>query len=66
MPVITPPSDSFTVAGKTHTMTFKTLLGDVEKIGKIQVLIEQHVEVDRLLAKLGVSRLPPRRTEASP
>ena len=33
-------------------MTVKTLPGDVEKIEKIQALIEQHVEVDRLLEKI--------------
>jgi BioD-like phosphotransacetylase family protein len=30
----------------------KTLPGDAEKIDRIQSLIEQHVEVDRLLDKL--------------
>ena len=52
MPVILSPLDSFTVASKIHSMTVKTLPGDTEKIGKIQSLIEQHVEVDRLLEKL--------------
>ncbi len=33
-------------------MTVKTLPGDVEKIDKIQQLIEQYVEIDRLLSKL--------------
>ena len=52
MPVITSPLDSFTIASKIHSMTVKTLPGDTEKIGKIQSLIEQYVEVDRLLEKL--------------
>ncbi len=52
VPVITSPLDSFTVASKIHSMTVKTLPGDIEKIGKIQSLIEQYVEVDRLLEKL--------------
>ena len=33
-------------------MTVKTLPGDLEKIDKIQALIERYVEIDRLLAKL--------------
>ena len=33
-------------------MTVKTLPGDVEKIDKIQTLVERYVEIDRLLAKL--------------
>ena len=52
VPVITSPLDGFTVASKIHSMTVKTLPGDTEKIGKIQALIEQYVEVDRLLEKL--------------
>jgi len=40
------------VASSIHSMTVKTLPGDVEKIDKIQALIEQHVEIDRLLEKL--------------
>ncbi len=53
VPVMVSPLDSFTIASKIHSMTVKTLPGDTEKIGKIQSLIEQYVEVDRLLEKLG-------------
>lgn len=52
LPVITSPLDSYTVASNIHSMTVKTLPGDVEKIDKIQQLIEQYVEIDRLLSKL--------------
>jgi BioD-like phosphotransacetylase family protein len=52
VPVITSPLDSFTIASNIHSMTVKTLPGDVEKIGKIQTLIENYVQVDRLLEKL--------------
>ncbi len=55
VPVIASPLDSFAVASKIHSMIVKTLPGDTEKIGKIQHLIEQYVEVDRLLEKLGVA-----------
>lgn len=55
LPVITSPYDSYTVASGIHSMTVKTLPGDVEKIDKIQTMIEKHVEVDRLLGKLNVS-----------
>ncbi len=54
VPTITSPLDSYTVASSIHSMTVKTLPGDLEKIDLIQSLIDRHVEVDRLLAKLGV------------
>lgn len=52
LPVITSPLDSYSVASGIHSMTVKTLPGDVEKIDKIQAMVEQHVEIERLLAKL--------------
>lgn len=52
LPVITSCLDSYAVANSIHSMTVKTLPGDVEKIDKIQTMIEQYVEIDRLLAKL--------------
>ena len=52
LPVISSPLDSYVVASSIHSMTVKTLPEDVEKIDKIQTLIEQHIEVDRLLEKL--------------
>lgn len=52
VPVIRSPLDSYSVASSIHSMTVKTLPGDVEKIDRIQHLIERHVEIDRILAKL--------------
>jgi BioD-like phosphotransacetylase family protein len=52
VPTIASPLDSYSVANSIHSMTVKTLPGDVEKIDKIQALIERYVEVDRLLEKL--------------
>jgi BioD-like phosphotransacetylase family protein len=52
LPVISSPLDSYTVASSIHSMTVKTLPGDIEKIDKIQAMIEKHVQVDRLLEKL--------------
>lgn len=52
VPTIASPLDSYSVASAIHSMTVKTLPGDVEKIDKIQSLVENYVEVDRLLAKL--------------
>src|SRR6478752_6760519 len=42
IPIIASPLDSYSVASSIHSMTVKTLPGDVEKIDKIQSLIEQH------------------------
>lgn len=52
LPAIASPLDSYAVANSIYSMTVKTLPEDTEKIDKIQALVENHVEVDRLLAKL--------------
>ncbi len=52
LPVISSPMDSYDVASCIHSMTIKTLPGDVEKIDKIQAMIEAQVAVDRLLEKI--------------
>ena len=52
VPTIASPLDSYNVASSIYSMTVKTLPGDIEKIDKIQSLIENNVRVDRLLAKL--------------
>lgn len=52
VPVVVSPMDSFTIASSIHSMTVKTLPGDVEKLDKIRSLVEKHVEIDRLLEKL--------------
>lgn len=52
VPTIASPFDSYTVASSIHSMTVKTLPGDIEKIDKIQSLVETHVNVERLLEKL--------------
>ena len=67
VPVIRSPLDSYAVASGIHSMTVKTLPGDVEKIDKIQALIDRYVDVDRLLEKLAkpISKEPvPTPTEA--
>ena len=52
LPVIASPLDSYAVASSIHSMTVKTLPGDGERIDKIQSMIEEHVQVDRLLEKI--------------
>ncbi|HZJ16904.1 MAG TPA: AAA family ATPase [Chthoniobacteraceae bacterium] len=52
MPTIVSPLESYAVASSIHSMTVKTLPGDIEKIDRIQALIEGHIDIDRLLAKL--------------
>lgn len=54
LPVIASPMDTYSVASAIHTMTIKTLPGDYEKINRIQEMVEQYVDVDRILEKLGV------------
>jgi BioD-like phosphotransacetylase family protein len=52
VPAIASPLDSYAVANGIHSMTVKTLPGDVEKIDRIQDLVERHVEIERLLKKI--------------
>jgi BioD-like phosphotransacetylase family protein len=52
LPTITTAMDSYAAASSIHSMTVKTLPGDVERIDRIQSLIDQHVDVGRLLEKL--------------
>ena len=52
IPAVASALESFAVASSIHSMTVKTLPGDVEKIDRIQSLIERHVQIDRLLEKL--------------
>lgn len=52
LPVITSEMDSYSVANRVHSMTVKTQPGDVEKITHIQKMIEEYVDVDRLLEKI--------------
>ena len=55
IPAIASPLESYAVVSAIHSMTVKTLPGDVEKIDTIQSLIERHVQIDRLLEKLAAS-----------
>ena len=52
LPIIASSLDSYSVASAIHSMTVKTLPGDQEKIARIQALVEEHVNVDRLLEKI--------------
>jgi hypothetical protein len=56
LPIIASPMDSYTIASRIHSMTVKTLPGDSEKIECIQQLVSEHVDVDRILDKIGVPR----------
>lgn len=52
LPVIGSPLDSYTTAHSIYSMTVKTLPDDKEKIGRIQNLVETHVDIDLLVEKL--------------
>ena len=52
LPAITSPLDSYTITRRIQSMTVKTLPGDNEKIQRIQSLVEQHVDVARIVEKL--------------
>lgn len=54
VPTMAAPMDSYTVTRRIHSMTIKTLPHDHKKIETIQQLVNEHVEVNRLMEKLGV------------
>ena len=51
-PVIVASQDSYAVAATVNEVTVKTGPDDTQKIGIIQKLIAEHVDLDRILAKL--------------
>jgi BioD-like phosphotransacetylase family protein len=53
LPIIASPMDSYTIASRIHSMTVKTLPGDSEKIDRIQEIVSEYVNVDRILEKIG-------------
>lgn len=55
LPVILSPMDSYRIAQRIHSITVKTLPGDMKKIETIQEMIAKHVNIERLLEKIGVT-----------
>jgi BioD-like phosphotransacetylase family protein len=53
LPVISSRHDSYIIASSIHSMTVKTLPGDTEKIERIQRLVSTHVNIPRILEKIG-------------
>jgi BioD-like phosphotransacetylase family protein len=52
VPAIASPLDSYSIASRINSMTIKTLPGDVEKIERIQSVVEKFVEVERIAAAI--------------
>lgn len=55
MPFISTKLDSYTAATRIHEMTVKTEPGDQQKIQLIQQLIENHVDVGRILQAANIN-----------
>jgi BioD-like phosphotransacetylase family protein len=53
IPVVFSPEDSYAIAQRIHSLTVKIQPGDTGKIQRIQDLVARHLDVDRLLEKLG-------------
>lgn len=58
LPVIGSSFNSYSIASRIHSMTVKTLPGDTEKIERIQNLVSEHVNIPRILEKLGHGSVP--------
>jgi BioD-like phosphotransacetylase family protein len=56
LPVILSGQDSYIIASRIHSMTVKTLPGDQEKISRITELVQQHVNIPRILENRGRNR----------
>jgi BioD-like phosphotransacetylase family protein len=55
LPVVFSPEDSYSIAQRILSLTIKIQPGDTDKIESIQNLVARHVNVPRLLEKIGVS-----------
>jgi BioD-like phosphotransacetylase family protein len=55
LPVVVSPMDSYSIANRIHSMRIKLQPGDREKIQRVQDLVAAHVDIPRLLAKLGLA-----------
>ena len=56
LPVVYSPMESYAIAQKIHSLTIKVEPADVEKIQYIQELIARHLDIPRLLEKIGQPR----------
>jgi BioD-like phosphotransacetylase family protein len=54
LPVVASPLDSYSIASRILSMNVKTLPGDTEKIARIQKLVSSHVNIPRILERIGV------------
>jgi BioD-like phosphotransacetylase family protein len=54
LPVVSSPLDSYSIASRIQSMNVKTLPEDTEKIARIQNLVSTHVNVRRILERIGI------------
>ncbi len=52
IPVFLAREDSYTVASRIHDMPLRIQPNDAEKIARVQSMVSEHVEVDRIVAAL--------------
>lgn len=54
LPVVSSPLDSYSIASRILSMNVKTLPEDTEKIARIQNLVSAHMNVARILERIGI------------
>ena len=54
LPVVFSPMESYTITQRIHSLTIKIEPRDTEKIERIQDLIARHINIPRLLEKIGL------------
>lgn len=55
LPVVFSAMDSYTIAQRILSLTIKIQPGDTHKIESVQDLVARHIDIPRLLEKIGVS-----------
>jgi BioD-like phosphotransacetylase family protein len=55
LPVVFSPKDSYSIAQRIFSLTIKVQPGDTQKIESIQDLVARHIDIPRLLQKIGIS-----------
>jgi BioD-like phosphotransacetylase family protein len=54
LPVVFSPIDSYSIANRIQSLTVKIQPSDTDKIQRIQDLVARHVNIPRLLEKIGI------------
>ena len=53
MPIVSVKEDSYKTASRIHDLIIKLQPGDIKKIGIVEQLIEEHIDINKIISSLG-------------